>query len=797
MNDNQNHLDVLLAKLESLSQRQALFSKEIAELQQEIIRLKSAEVKPSQAEITATVPPIAETAKSEVIVQSMASSEATVKKEMHPRPSQASTSQPIPKKKRKGKSDIEKFIGENLINKIGIIILIIGVSIGVKYSIDNDLISPLTRIILGFVAGLGLLGIGLKLKKNYLNYSAVLVSGAMAIMYFTTFSAYDFYALIPQTAAFGLMFLFTAFTVIAALNYDKQIIAHLGLVGAYAVPFLLSDGSGNAAVLFSYMAIINIGVLIIAFTKYWKPVYYVSFALTWLIYASWFIMQYDTETQFTIAFAFATVFFIIFYVTFLAYKLKRKEAFAATDVILVSLNSFIYYGFGYAILNDHETGIQLLGVFTLANAVIHFIVSAIIFRKKQTHKSLLYLIAIMVLTFITIAIPVQLDGNWVSLLWVAEAALLFWVGRTKELPAFEKVSYVLMTLAMLSLMHDWYEVYLAHYFNYLDEIEPMQFFVNIAFASSMIFVLAFAFINYIDHKTKATAALSKKNVLRMLFSFFMPAMLIFALYMAVRLEIEYYFKYMYHASMIETNLNGANYPTTSYDQDIMTYKSVWILNFTLLFFSLLGLVNLKKIKNNILGYITLGLTITAVLVFLGQGLYAISELRESYIDQEGADLYIRSNFNMIIRYISLAFLALAIYVSHLFIKKHITNLGLKVTFSMMLQIALIWVLSSELLSWMDLGGSKQQYKLGLSILWGVYSLLMIVIGIWKNKQYLRIAAIVLFALTLIKLFFYDLTYLNTLSKTIVFVALGILLLLISFLYNKFKIKISKGNEDTE
>ncbi len=88
----------------------------------------------------------------------------------------------------KEKSDLEKFIGENLISKIGIVILILGVAIGAKYAIDNELISPLTRIILGYAFGFGLLGFAVKLKEKYLNFSAVLMSGAMAIMYFITFS---------------------------------------------------------------------------------------------------------------------------------------------------------------------------------------------------------------------------------------------------------------------------------------------------------------------------------------------------------------------------------------------------------------------------------------------------------------------------------------------------------------------------------------------------------------------------------------------------------------------------------
>ncbi len=99
---------------------------------------------------------------------------------------------PTPKAKYtpKQKSDLEKFIGGNLINKIGILITIIGVAIGAKYSIDNDLISPLTRIILGYLLGLGLLGFGIKLKEKYKSFSAVLVSGAMVIMYFITFATH-------------------------------------------------------------------------------------------------------------------------------------------------------------------------------------------------------------------------------------------------------------------------------------------------------------------------------------------------------------------------------------------------------------------------------------------------------------------------------------------------------------------------------------------------------------------------------------------------------------------------------
>jgi len=94
------------------------------------------------------------------------------------------------------------------------------------------------------------------------------------------------------------------------------------------------------------------------------------------------------------------------------------------------------------------------------------------------------------------------------------------------------------------------------------------------------------------------------------------------------------------------------------------------------------------------------------------------------------------------------------------------------------------MISSELLQWLDIAGVTNSYKLGLTVLWGVYSLFLIIIGIWKKKYYLRISGISFFGVILIKLFFYDISHLNNISKTIVFVSLGVLLLIASFLYNK-------------
>jgi hypothetical protein len=185
----------------------------------------------------------------------------------------------------------------------------------------------------------------------------------------------------------------------------------------------------------------------------------------------------------------------------------------------------------------------------------------------------------------------------------------------------------------------------------------------------------------------------------------------------------------------------------------------------------------------------------AFLLFFTEGMFALTELRETYIDNTLSEYYNHGIFNILIRYIAI-FSALAlVYTGLLSVKSGIMKKGLQTPFTVLLHLIIIAILSTELISWMDLAGSTQSYKLGLSILWGVYALFLIALGIWKNKPALRILAIVLFSFTLIKLFLYDIADMNTISKTIVFVILGVLLLIISFLYNKFKNKISNEVED--
>jgi len=786
MSEQEEEFHKLAAKLDGLLRRQDEFSVEIHRLRRELEQLR-----PESA--------VADLTDSEVLPIKKRHQQ-TVKKTVQASKEKQPARQLIKRRPKVLDSfnqpsfDWEKFVGENLINKIGILITVIGVVIGAKYTIDHDLISPLTRIVLGFLVGLGLLGIGMKLKAKYESFSAVLVSGAMAIMYFITFAAYSFYGLFPQGAAFGLMALFTVFTTYAAIKYNRQIIGHIGLVGAYAVPFLLSDGTGNVLVLFTYTAIINVGILYVAFRRNWKSLYYSAFVFTWLIYLAWYLISYQASRHFNMALVFVFAFFVIFYTMFLAYKLVQKEQYHLQDVGLLLLNSFLFYGIGYSVLVDHELGQHLLGAFTLVNAVLHFVVSMIIYRRKLVDKKLLYLISGLVLVFITIAIPVQLDGNWVTLLWAGEAALLFWLGRSKGVGIYENLSYPLMVLAFFSMVQDWDTVQ-REYLYFGMSVKP---FLNANFLTSVLFAGAFGFIAYLQHKNKGEVMPSEKIRskfarldIQKIFSFLVPAVFLISVYQMFNVQIDLYWRQWYEASGIEVFEDGVKDSIKNYDY--YHWVSIWKVNYSLLFVSILSFLVLK-FKQKSFVKINLGLNALAIAFFLMVGLYEISELRQSFIHHDDSSTFNVDWFHVGIRYVSFLLLSMALFATYRLIRESNINKDLRKIFDILFYLTLLWVASSELLNWMDLGGNGESYKLALSILWGSYSLIIIGLGIWKKKKYLRIAAIGLFAVTLAKLMFYDIAHLDTISKTIVFVSLGVLLLIISFLYNKYKYIIADEPE---
>ncbi len=700
---------------------------------------------------------------------------------LHPSTPQSPQPSAGPPKKKKSQvfdfsDNLEAFIGGNLLNKIGIIAIILGVAIGAKFAIDNNYISPLVRIILGYLTGLGLLGVAIRLKPKYESFSAVLLGGAMTIMYFITFAAHSFYNLFPSIVAFLLMVFFTICTVIAALQYKQQVIAVLGLVGAYAVPFLVGSDSDSALLLFAYMGVVNIGIAITAFYQNWKLLYYLAFAFTWGIFAMW-MDDKNLEEGIWMGLGFATLFFLTFYACALAYKVINKEKLVWQDVVLILLNSFIYYGMGMQLLNSGDLE-EFQGLFTLFNAFIHFAATVFIYQSKLGDKSLFFFVSGLVITFLTIAVPVQLDGSWVLLIWVLEALLLFGIGRFRQVKVYELLAFPVLFLSFLSLVYNWGENYIP-YIDSLSDTENLRVIFNTYFLQTVLVLVGYAALNYMNLMKPYRTLAAEKGFSLALPDILLPLVLVVTAYFGGLLELICYNVGIYQDSVI-IGLTESGSTRRDYNDAVGYMGMAYILIYNLIFQAGITTVIAKKLKYYIPGNIIIAFNlITIALVVLSIPELIFEPLAEYYEIYKKGGTHAPSIWYIGIRYIIYLFIGLVFFLTLYLGKQSFMNKGKWPVILEFYGFFLLFVIiNQEFIHW-DI------QRFGLTILWGAFALFLLSLGFWASKKYFRISGIILFGLTVCKLVFYDMANMPTITKTLTFIGLGVLLLIGSFLYNKF------------
>ena len=650
---------------------------------------------------------------------------------------------------------LENFIGTNLISKIGILITIIGVFIGARYAIDRDLISPSTRIIFSYIFAALLAFTGLKLKEKYNAFSAVLMGGSIAIVYFSTYIGHGYYNLIPQLAAFATMFITTLLAVGLALWYDQKIIALIGQVAAYAIPILLSDGSGKAAVMFTYITIINAGLMVLSFRKNWKIIYRIAFAITWSIYFGWIQFETNSKLSWGWVLFFISLCFISFYTTYLSYKIFKKELYNITEVSVLLLNAVLYYFLGYVLIDRQFEGTNVLTVFTLANAGVHFATGYFIHRLKLADESVRLFLFGQALTFITIAIPVKLDGSWVTLLWSIEAAILIYTAAKSERKLYYQLCGIIMIITLVSLVQDWSETYNIHRYTTTP-------YLNQTFLTSLFTAGCFLFA-CIKSRT-ARLPFSEVSRLRTIFISWIPVIFIIILYLGIFHEINMFYDQLHTSNPHPLRINFLGISM--------------LFCYTLLFITAAITTNTTFVKSEQLFYFLVIASLLTLALQITSGFYALAGLRNTS--------------NMWVRYLNITGIAL-LWWSILTAKKQFNrNTWDRILLSVAFNITLLAIISNEYINWVKLSGSSSEYNLGLTLIFGAYALVILFIGLLKNIRYLRIEAIVLFAVTIIKLFLYDLRSVGTIGKTIVLIILGVILLAASFLYNKYVKKNTAG-----
>ena len=659
---------------------------------------------------------------------------------------------------------LETLIGTNIINKIGMLVLIVGVYIGVKYAIDNQLISPVLRIILGYTMAMGLATAAILVKKKYTDFSAVMMGGAIAITYFNTFVAFTFYQLMPQMAAFGLMLGTTITAVYMAIHYNRTVIALIGQVGAYAIPFLLSRGAGNVALLMVYVCIINMGMLYLSVQRNWKSVYVLAFSASWIIFLAAISAEDSKQVSFAVGMALLTLQFLIFLSTFLVFKIIKKENYHLREIAVLLLNAILFFAGSYLLIwnlnvqpKSFNQEREYLTIFAVALGILHLALGLLVRKLKPADNTVHLFLGGLGISFLTIAVPIAFKGNTITILWATETVVMAWIFRRYQRILYHNIALVLFTLTGFSLAMDWYAQYLDGI--YSTGLTP---FLNAPFLSCIFTGLCLMYISYSYSRNKE----SDQQSSGISFSQIAGTAVFLVLLLSALFEIEWTFPFF-----IEKWKMMIKEPSVT--MALYFYSLSYLIAWTLL--------NLRFFKRQDLHQLLSILSFMGMLIMLVNGLEALGEFRDFYLQQDtGHALSLLG-----IRYIFFLLIALLLFAlkkadDQLASTSQTTNL-LRLLFN----ITLLSVLCNEFIHWMDILGYQNQNKLGLSIISGLYALTLVILGIMKNQKSQRISGMILMGLTLVKIFFYDLANMSNISKTVVLIIMGMILLAASFMYNRY------------
>ncbi len=229
----------------------------------------------------------------------------------------------------------ETNIGLTLVNRIGVITLVLGMAFFFKWAVDNQWIGPAGRVILGLIAGLGALGVADALwQKGQRTFAQGITAVGLGILYLAMYAAFAYYQLIPQSMAFVSMVAFTALGAALALRYASVAMAMLGLVGGYLTPILLSTGEDHPWFLFSYILVLNVAALALARTKQWRPLEILSLIATTVVYVSWFDQKFLPEKRF-VATLFALIYYALFSETMVQALFLIAQALATASIAVI------------------------------------------------------------------------------------------------------------------------------------------------------------------------------------------------------------------------------------------------------------------------------------------------------------------------------------------------------------------------------------------------------------------------------------------------------------------------------
>ncbi|WP_249113334.1 MULTISPECIES: DUF2339 domain-containing protein [Prevotella] len=633
-------------------------------------------------------------------------------------------------------TNFEKYIGENLFGKIGILIFIIGIGFFVKYAIDQNWINETARTLMGYAVGAGMLVLAERLHKRYHTFSSLLAGGAFGIYYLITAIAFHYYDLFSHTMAFVILCVTTIFMSAVSVLYDRKELAVTALVGGFIAPFIISTDSSSIISLQIYITILNIGMFCLAMYKKWAILPMVSFAFTYIILwgttALGSFSDSEAGTTYPTLFAFATLFYVIFLlpVVFIL-RTQYGENTRLGLLGIITANSFMYLIYGDFLLQHFEASSDTTAYLAFFIAGINLAIHLYLRFRVEGQDTLRNLMLGLAVTFATMGIPILFSAANVLMVWAAESVLLLWLFTKEKNRIYELASAVLLLLTLGAL------AYYRTTDTFIHDTGDSLFFNGAFFVTTFVSIAYYVvavimqFNKELFSDTKRLIAYTPCNAIAYALGFSI-------LFLAFRDNFHFHL-----------------------EQPISEYASLLTANIMFLG----GALILRKrfeISENKLAY--------EISLYLAGILFAMTVWNYTIPD------------GLLLRWLmALVTIAHMAYCMRGQLLVTSNQRSLHTEYSII--STLMWLTLTRLLL---ITFNEVNFSTAFSLSLGIAAFILMCIGMRYHSKEIRIVSLAEFGIVIGKLILNDVWAMSALGKIIVFISLGAILLILSFLYQKLK-----------
>lgn len=344
---------------------------------------------------------------------------------------------------------MEYAIASNWLLRIGVVILVTGIGFFLKYSIDIGLLGEKARVALTLLFGAALVAGGIRpLGGAYQLLGQGLIGAGIATLYFAAFAGFGFYHLFGMYEAFALMAVITVCAGGLAVRFDSMLVAVFGLIGGYTTPILLSTGVVNFVGLFSYLLLLGLGILGIGYYKNWHLLNYLGFFFNYLLFFG--AMQEYQVADFWRVMPFLIAFFVLYSTLVFLFCLVNRVKSTLLDLLGLMVNAGIFFVIGYVLVEQAYARIWVAAI-SLGLATFYVLHIYYFLRNRLLDREMLLGFTGLAAFFVTVSMPLILSDRWITVSWSIQALVMLWIAGKVQSEFLRQVAYGLYGLVLFRL----------------------------------------------------------------------------------------------------------------------------------------------------------------------------------------------------------------------------------------------------------------------------------------------------------------------------------------------------------